>query len=96
MRISRQPFPIQIMTEQKQQENVECFRYLDSTITDDTRCTQEIKFRIVMAKSAFKKTFHRQIGFKFKEQNVKCYIWYDAESWTLQKINQKCLERCEM
>jgi hypothetical protein len=68
VRISRQPSPIQIMIEQKQQENVECFRYLDSMLTDDTICTPEIKSRIVVAKPAFKKTFHQQIGFKFKEE----------------------------
>jgi hypothetical protein len=40
-------------------------------ITNDARCTHEIKFRIVMAKAAFnKKTlFHQQTGLKFKEES---------------------------
>jgi hypothetical protein len=59
MRISRQPSPIQIMTYQKQLENVEYFNYLGDMITNDARCTREIKYRIAMTKAAFsKKTFH--------------------------------------
>jgi hypothetical protein len=38
-------------------------------ITNDARCTREIKSRIAMARVAFnkKKTFHHQIGLKFKK-----------------------------
>jgi len=35
MRISRQPFPVKIMIDQKQQENVESFKYLCSILTND-------------------------------------------------------------
>ena len=52
-RISRQPFPVKIMIDQKQLENVESFKYLSSILTNDGRCTCEIKFRIAMAKAAF-------------------------------------------
>jgi hypothetical protein len=50
MRITRQPSPIKIMIEQKQLENVEYFNYLGSMITNDARCTREIKYRIAMEK----------------------------------------------
>ena len=43
MRISRQPSPVTIMIEQKQLDNVECFKYLGSILTNDGRCTCEIK-----------------------------------------------------
>jgi hypothetical protein len=33
--------------------NVECFKYFDSIITNDARCTSEIKSRIAMAKATF-------------------------------------------
>jgi hypothetical protein len=68
MGILRQPFPIQIMIDQRQPENVNCFSYLGSVITDDARCTREIKSRVATAKAAFnkKKTLHQQIGLKFK------------------------------
>ena len=39
MRISRQPTPVTIKIDQKQLENVKCFRYLGSMLTDDGRCT---------------------------------------------------------
>ena len=55
MRISRQPFPVKIMIDQKQLENVESFKYLGSILKNDGRCTCEIKCRIVMAKAAFSK-----------------------------------------
>ena len=55
MRISRQPSPVTIMIDQKQLENVKCFKHLGSILTNDGRCTCEIKSRIAMAKAAFNK-----------------------------------------
>jgi hypothetical protein len=55
MRISRHPSAVTIMIDQKQLENVECFKYLGSILTNDGRCTCEIKSRIAMAKAAFNK-----------------------------------------
>jgi hypothetical protein len=58
MRISRQPFPVQIMIDHKQLKNVEYFNCLGCMITNDATCAHEIKFRIAMAKAVFKtKTF---------------------------------------
>jgi hypothetical protein len=56
MRISRQPSPLKIMIYQKQLENVESIKYLGSILTNDGRCTCEIRCRIAMAKAAFNKT----------------------------------------
>jgi hypothetical protein len=55
MRISRQPYPIKIMTDQNQLENLEYLNYLGNMITNEARCTREIKSRIVMAKAALNK-----------------------------------------
>lgn len=82
MRISRQQSTVQIMIDQKQQENVEYLNYLHSLI-NDARCTHEIKSRISMVKAVFnkKKTFHQQIEFKFKEETSEvlhlehCFVW---------------------
>jgi hypothetical protein len=41
------------MIHEKQLENVEYFNYLGSMITNDSRCTREMKSRIFMAKAAF-------------------------------------------
>jgi hypothetical protein len=43
MKISRQPSPEQIMVDHKQLENVEYFSCLGRMITNDARCTREIK-----------------------------------------------------
>jgi hypothetical protein len=39
----------------KQPENVKYFNYSGSVITNDARCTREIKSRIIMGKVAFNK-----------------------------------------
>ena len=87
MGISRQPSPVTIMIDPKQLENVECFRYLGSMLTNDGRCTCEIKSRIAMAKAAFskKKTlFTSKMDLNLRKKLIKCYIWsmalYGAET----------------
>jgi hypothetical protein len=70
-------------------------------ITYDARCTYEIKSRIAMAKAAFnKKTlFTSKLDLNLRRKLVKCYIWNidlcGAETWTLQKVNQKYLKSLE-
>jgi len=85
MRISRQPFPLKTVIDQKQLENVESFKYLGRILTNDGRCMCEIKSRIAMAKAAFNKKrdlFTSTLDLKLRKNLVKCYIWsialYDA------------------
>jgi hypothetical protein len=87
MRISRLPLPAKIMIDQKQLENVESFKYLGSILTNDGRCTCEIKCRIAMAKAAFKKKrtlFTSTLDLELKKKLLKCYVWsiaiYGAET----------------
>jgi hypothetical protein len=103
MRISRQPFPVKIVIDRKQPENVESFKYLGSILTNDGRCTCEIKCRIAIAKAAFKKKraiFTSMMDLKLRKKLVKCYIWsialYGAETWTIRAADQKHLESIEM
>jgi hypothetical protein len=103
MRISRQPTPLQIKIDKKQVENVEEFNYLGIMITNDARCTREIKARIAMAKAAFnkKKTLlTTKLDLELRKKLIKCYIWsialYGAETWTLRKLDRKYLESFEM
>jgi len=103
MRISRQPLPVKIMIDQKQLENVESFKYLSSILTNDGRCTCEIKCRIAIAKAAFNKKrtlFTSTLDLELRKKLVKYYIWsialYGAETWTLQAVNQKHVKSFEM
>jgi len=103
MRISRQPFPVKIMIDQKQLENVESFKYLCIMLTNDGRCTCEIKSRIAMAKAAFNKKralFTTTLDLKLRKKLVKCYIWsvalYGPEILTIRAVGQKHLESFEM
>ena len=43
------------MIDQKKLEDVECFKYLGSILTNDGKCTCDFKSRIAMAKAAFNK-----------------------------------------
>jgi hypothetical protein len=103
MRISRQPSPVTIKIDQNQLENMKCFKYLGSILTEDGRCTCEIKSRIAMAKAAFSKKknlFTSKLDVNLKKKLMKCYIWsialHGAETWTLWATDQKHLESFEM
>ena len=104
MRISRQPSPVTITIDQSQLENMKCFKYLGSMLTDDEMCTCEIKSRIAMAKAAFNKKkknlFTSKLDLNLRKKLVKCYVWtmtlYGAETWTLRTTDQKRLESFEM
>jgi hypothetical protein len=87
LRISRQSFPVKIIIGQKQLENVEPFKYLGSILTNDGRCTCEIKCMIAMAKAAFNKKrtlFTSTLDLELRKKLVKCYVWsialYGAET----------------
>ena len=98
MKVLRQSFRLEITTDQKQLGNVEYFNYLGSMMTNDARCTREIKSRIAMNKK--KTVFTSKLDLNLREKLVKCYIWsvefYGAENLTLWKVDQKYLESFEM
>jgi len=59
----------------KQLENVESFKYSGSMLTNDGRCTCEIKSRIAMEKAAFNKKralFASTLDLNLKKKLVKC------------------------
>jgi hypothetical protein len=81
MRISREPYTLQIITDQKQLQNVEYFNDVGSLITNDATRTREIKSRSAMAKSAFnsrKNLFASKFDSNLGKKLVKCYIWSTA------------------
>jgi hypothetical protein len=91
------------MIDQKQLENVESFKYLGSILTNDGRCTCEIKYRIAVAKAAFSKKkalFTSTLDLELRKKLVKCYIWsialYGAVTWMLRTVDQKHLGSFEM
>jgi hypothetical protein len=93
IRISRQQSPVHILVNEKQLENVEHLNHLGSMITNDVRCTREIKSRIAMGKAAFNKgdSVTSKLDLHLRKKLVKCYIWivsfYGAETLTLRKAD---------
>jgi hypothetical protein len=79
---------------------VEYLNYLGNMITNYARPTREIKSRIAMTKAAFnkKKTLLlSKSDLNTRKKLVKCCMWsialYGAETWTLQKGDQKYFAR---
>ena len=76
---------------------------MGSMLTNDGRCTCEMKSRIAMAKAAFNKRktlFTNTLELNLRKNLVKCYIcstaFYGAETWTLRAVDKKQLESFEM
>ena len=74
-----------------------------SILTNEGRCTFEIKCRIAMAKAAFNKKrtlFTSTLDLELRKKLVKWYVWsialYGAETWTLRAVDQKHLGSFEM
>jgi hypothetical protein len=79
------------------------FNYFGSLITNYATCTCEIKARIAMSKATLNKKkllFTSKLGLNLWKNLVQFYIWnialYAAETWTLQKADEKYLESFEM
>ena len=72
--ISRQP--VKIMTNKKQTENVEYFKYLCSMMINDARYLCGIELRISVGKRCIKQeesSFHHQSGLKFEEEIITTF-----------------------
>ncbi|KAI5752247.1 hypothetical protein M8J77_015168 [Diaphorina citri] len=67
-------------------------------------CTEEIRGRISMGKTAYVKVQNiltaRRIPLQLRKRFAKCFIWsvvlYGSETWTLRKKEEKYLESFEM
>jgi hypothetical protein len=91
------------MTHQKQLENAEYFKYLGSILTNNGRCTCEIKCRIATAKAALNKKrtlFTSTLDLEMRKKLVKGFIWSialcGAETWTPRALDQKHLDSFEL
>ena len=96
--ISKQASPIHMMVDQTQPENMEYLNYVRSIITNDARCTQEVKSRISIA-NAFQQeegSFRQKFGLNLRKKQLECRVssigLYGARTWTLRKVHQRCLE----
>ena len=59
-------------------EQVQSFKYLGSTMTEDDRCETEMKVRIVLAKEVInkrKKLLTERFKMDFKSKLVKALVW---------------------
>jgi hypothetical protein len=73
--MSMSTYPVQIMIDQKQLNNVEYLNYLGSLI-NYVGCTFEIKFGLATKKSAFnykKNVLNSEMDFNLRKKPVNCY-----------------------
>jgi hypothetical protein len=79
---------------------VDCLEYLGS---NGARCKYKVTSNTVIAKAAFnekKILFHSKLDLNLTKKpvvcNIRSIVLYANESWTIQKVDQKYLERSEM
>jgi len=84
-------------------EQVNKFQYLGSMMTEDGRCTTEVKRRIAMAKDAFskrKELLSRNMSRAVRKKIIKTVVWsvalYGSETWALKKDEIQRLNALEM
>ena len=88
-------------TEIKQVQN---FKYLGQTISDDGKCDVEITKRIEIARGAFNNLkgalLSSNISLNTKKRIIKCYVWstllYGCETWTVTQSHINKLQAFEM
>ena len=93
-----------IRIEQELVKQVDEFKYLGSTLTTDARCDTEIKRRIGIAKTAFRKMnnllTNSRISIETRKRAVKTYVWstllYGSETWTVSREMERRLDAVEM
>jgi len=73
-------------------EQVRQFMYLGSVITEDCKCQEEVKRRIVIGKVAFSKRgelLRGKMKLELKKRIVKTLIWSTVlyATWTLRKVD---------
>ena len=104
MVISKEPEKCSIYLNGEKINQTETFTYLGTLITEDGKCTKEIKCRIAQSKSAFtnlkKILTNKKLPFKTRFRVLRCYVWpvllYACETWTLNLESKKLLESVEM
>ena len=103
MRMLIHPSPVKNMIDQKQAENMDYLNSFGSTMTNDARCTWEIKSRITTAKqhSPRRKLFLQvKLDLNLRKKVLKGYILsialYIAETLTPREVDHKYLESSEM
>ena len=84
-------------------EQVQSFTYLGSMITEDGKCTSEIKRRIAIGKKAFidrKEIMTGELSLNLRKRLAKIFVWstltYGAETWTIRELESKKLEAMEL
>src|SRR6476469_4798053 len=94
---------VNITVEGQSVEQVSKFRYLGSLISEDGRCSDDVKTRIGMANDAFNKRnelLTRSIRVDLRKRLVKTLVWpvvlYECETWTMRKEEINRLNAFEM
>jgi len=82
-----------ILIEGHKLDQAEQFVYLGSLVTEDGRCTKEVRRSIALGKTAFSK--RKELSLGLKKRMIKVLVWstvlYDSETWTLRQEDTRSL-----
>lgn len=105
MKVSKESSVMSIKIRGQEIEQVKQFKYLGCTLTEDTKCTKQIRSRIAMAcKRSVQQTQgatnqgieQRPQGRNNQDGSAWSLLLYGAETWTLKQEDIIRLEACEM
>uniref|UniRef100_A0A8D9A7F9 Craniofacial development protein 2 n=2 Tax=Cacopsylla melanoneura TaxID=428564 RepID=A0A8D9A7F9_9HEMI len=101
---SNLPEEVNIIINNTHIKQTKSFKYLGSNITENGKCTNDIKQRLAQAKVAFakKKTLlcSNNIDLQLRKQLIKTLVWsvalYGSETWVIGERDRKRIEAFEM
>src|ERR1700733_229235 len=104
MIIGKEHIDIRVKLEGKTLEQVTKFVYLGGLITEDGRCTADIRHRIILASAVFgkldkiwkAKNISTRMKMRLYNTLVKSVLLYGSECWCLRKEDEKRLLVAEM
>ena len=94
---------MQVIVKREMLEQVDNYKYLGNTVTNDWSSWKEIKTRIGMTKEAFMKksrTLCSKLDLNLRKRIAKVFVWsvmlHACETWTILKKDRKKIKAKEM
>ena len=96
--------PANIFINNQQLKQVQSFKYLGSTISEDGRSVLDMNARVAISRTAFNKVkpvmVNRSIPLSLRKRFLKSYVWstmlYGCEAWNISSDMERKIQAAEM